>query len=383
MTFPIINHIEDVLPSIAGRSEFVVAFREDYRVIDYNYALADSFDDPICLECRGLKFSLDGRLLARPLHKFHNVGEKPHTQAHLLDFSRPHQVTEKLDGSMIHACLIKGEVVFMTRMGRTDVAMKAERHLTPALRGMCLEAIENSVTPIFEFTAPDNRIVISYSDSRLSLLALRRMHSGEYLSRTRCIGWAREAGVPLVRMHVSNWASGEAFLDYARLVVGVEGFVVRFDDGLWVKAKGSDYVLKHKAKDSVLQEKNVLALILSGGIDDVLPLLEGDDRTLIESYRDSVEAGIRHQAEFVAGHVREGAGLDQKTFAVEHLESISRTLRPIAFTIRAGKDPVEAVKMALGKQIGSQTEVDSSRHFHGTQWPLGGVNDNNSVAIAA
>lgn len=56
------------------------------------------------------------------------------------------------------------------------------------------------------------------------------------------------------------------------------------------EGKGEDYVLKHKAKDSILQEKNILQLVLSGGIDDVLPLLDAPDASTAVSYRDAVQS---------------------------------------------------------------------------------------------
>ena len=69
-----------MLPHIQGRSDFVVAVRDGYTVIDYVYALPDSFDNPYRLECGGIKFAPDGSVLARPFHKFFNIGEKPDTQ---------------------------------------------------------------------------------------------------------------------------------------------------------------------------------------------------------------------------------------------------------------------------------------------------------------
>jgi RNA ligase len=137
MTHPRIEHINDVLPHIEGRQDFVVAHKDGYTAIDYVYSTADTFDNPMRIECRGLKFNADGRILARPLHKFFNVNERPETQAGLLDFGKPHVVMDKLDGSMIHPAIVHGEVVFMTRMGRTDVALRAERHLTPELAQVC------------------------------------------------------------------------------------------------------------------------------------------------------------------------------------------------------------------------------------------------------
>ena len=44
------------------------------------------------------------------------------------------------------------------------------------------DAHKQRITPIFEFIAPDNRIVISYEEPKLILLALRNNLSGMYYS---------------------------------------------------------------------------------------------------------------------------------------------------------------------------------------------------------
>ncbi|KAF0136958.1 MAG: hypothetical protein FD152_764 [Xanthobacteraceae bacterium] len=359
--YPIITHIDGVLPAIAGRQDFVVARREGYTAVDYVFAGADTFDCPIRRECRGLKFDAKGRLIARPFEKFFNVGEKPHTQPDLLDWSQPHTIMEKLDGSMIHPAIVHNEVVFMTRMGRTDVARKAERHLTRELAARLYWHLSVGLTPIFEFTAPDNRIVVDYPASALTLLAIRGTVGGAYMDRATLERDAAEFGVPVVPLHAPP--TGAEFLDYARQVRGMEGFVVRFADGLTVKAKGEDYVLKHRARDSILQEKNVLALVLKGEIDDVLPMLEPADRLRVEDYRDDVQSSVRVLAGYVDRMVRSGARLDQKTFATEHLRESSKEERTLAFQVRSGADAHEAATAYLLKHTGSQTAVDSVRHL--------------------
>lgn len=368
MNFPVIEHIDQVLPHISGRSDFIVAERDGYKVIDYVYALPDSFDDPIRLECRGLKFGPDGKILARPFRKFFNLGERPDTQPHVLDFTAPHTITEKLDGSMIHPAIVGGELVLMTRMGRSDVARKAEALLTPHLVKEMTACLAAGQTPIYEFTAPDNRIVVRYESSDLSPLAIRDTITGDYWEHSWLVDAADDMGVPLVRSYPADYTTATEFMAFARAVTGMEGFVVRFSDGLWVKAKGDDYVLKHKAKDSILHEKNVLAMVLGGQVDDVLPLLEPEDRDAILTYQRDVLAGVDAAAGLVRALVDDGAALDQKAFAVEHLRDKPGFLRSLAFSVRAGTDARSAVIAAIERQTGSKTAVDAARHLHGAQW---------------
>lgn len=365
-----IEHIDEVLPHLEGHPEFVVAERPGYKVIDYNFAVTDSFDDPYRLECRGIKFDAEGCILARPFHKFFNIGECVDTQPGLLDFTTPHVVTEKLDGSMIHPAVVDGALVLMTRMGWTDVAKKAERLLNDHLAEEMVLTLNEGITPIFEFTAPDNRIVIKYERPELSLLAARETVSGAYLTKAELALMAERMGVPLVGHFTSMWKTGNDFVDYARAIMDAEGFVVRFDNGLWVKAKGDDYVLKHKAKESILQEKNVLAMVLGGQLDDVLPLLETNDRISVETYRDGVIAGVEAISEAVAALVEAGAHLDQKSFAVDHLKDVPGYMRPLAFSVRAGAKAADAVTKYMLKNVGSQTSVDGIRQMHNTNWTI-------------
>ncbi|MEZ0212467.1 MAG: RNA ligase [Xanthobacteraceae bacterium] len=378
-----LTHIDEVLPHIEGRHEFAVADRGSYKVVDYRCTTHGTFDDRVRIECRGLKFDQDGWIIARPFHKFFNVGEVPETRVEAIDFGKPHVIMDKLDGSMVHPALISGVVVLMTRAGRTDVARLAERHLTTELIIACREWLEEGWTPIFEFTAPDNRIVINYSESRLTVLAVRDTMTGRY-STNEAINFGASSGLRLVKHHESLWRTGEEFRDYAKAVMGAEGFVVRFADGLMVKAKAEDYVLKHRAKDSVLKEKTVLALVLRDEIDDVLALLDDTDRARVERYRDQVEDGLIDTTFRVSGIVSSGAALSQKEFATAHLADVEPALRPTCFAVRAGANPWDVVRATALKGTGSITGVDSVRHLFGATFVPAPLNDNGlALEVAA
>lgn len=364
--FPI-SHINDVLPFVSNRKDFVIADKGDYTVIDYVFAGEDTFDHPARIECRGIKFAPDGSVLARPLQKFFNIGERPETQPSVLDFSQPHVIMDKLDGSMIHPAIVDDEVVFMTRMGRTDVARKAERHLTPDLANL-LRDYGHDFTHIFEWTAPDNRIIVRYDESKLTLLAVRHNRTGEYLSQAYVDRIGVALGVPSVKAHGPSHTNAADFLAYARAIQGAEGFVVRFDSGLWVKAKGDDYVLKHRAKDSILQEKNILALVLNGGLDDVLPLLDQADAKAAREYAENVECGIAVTANWLWERVANAEDMTQKDFALNAVPALDPVFRPAAFQVRAGQNPRDVIRARIAANTNTQSQVDANRALHGAVW---------------
>ncbi len=372
-----IRHIDEALALIEGRKEFVVKRDADYIAIDYVVAFADSFDDIRRAELRGIKFYPDtGAIMARPFHKFFNVGEREHTLPHVLDFAAEHMIMDKLDGSMIHPALLRdGRVRFMTRMGITNVAELAERHASPNLLAALAGQLSEGVTPIFEFTAPDNRIVVKYDDSALTLLALRHTISGVYLDRAEVEAAARAMELNAVRLW-ERPGVGADLVETVRAIKGAEGVVVRFADGLWVKIKGEEYALMHKAKDAISREKNVLAVLLDGLADDLRPLLIEEDRVRFDEYAARLQAAMLKTAQLVEDAVAAGAHLDQKTFATEHLRDAPPWLRPLAFLVRGGRiSALDAVRQAWRKHCGTQAEVDALRPLLGFGWSGEGVEE--------
>jgi RNA ligase len=368
-----IRHIDEALALIEGRKEFVVKRAANYVAIDYLVAFADSFDDIRRAELRGIKFHPDGAIMARPFHKFFNVGEREHTQPHRLDFAADHTIMDKLDGSMIHPAQLRdGSVRFMTRMGLTDTALLAERQASADLLAALAGFLAEEITPIFEFTAPDNRIVVKYEESALTLLALRHTVTGAYLDRTAVEAAALAMKVGAVRL----WDPRADLIETVRALKGAEGVVVRFADGLWVKIKGEEYALMHKAKDAISREKNVLAVLLDGIADDLRPLLIDTDRVRFDEYERKLHAAMLRVAAQVERAVEAGAALDQKAFATEHLRDAPAWLRPLAFLVRGGRvTALEAVRGAWRKHCGTQAEVDALRPLLGFGWSEAGRND--------
>ena len=211
--FPEIRTIADVLPAIAGRDEFVVAEREFGTVINYLVAMPDTFkmegpDDvmgAIRRECRGLIFDETGAIMSRPYHKFFNVNEKEETQSHRLDLSRAHTVMDKLDGSMIRPVRMHGMIRLATKMGVTDIAMEAEKLLDYDQYVWLEDMMIDGFTPIFEYIAPTNKIVVEYAEPKLILTGVRETVSGEYRSLRQ---W--DAPFELVR----TFNSVEEYLEY-------------------------------------------------------------------------------------------------------------------------------------------------------------------------
>jgi RNA ligase len=79
--------------------------------MDTTFPRVISACDAIRRECRGLVFDKNGWILARRFHKFFNLNEREETLARNVDFSKPHSVLAKIDGSMISPVIINGEII--------------------------------------------------------------------------------------------------------------------------------------------------------------------------------------------------------------------------------------------------------------------------------
>lgn len=346
-----ITNINQILPKIDGKAEFVVIDKGDYKVIDYVFQTDTTFDTPEAMECRGIKFDKQGLIIARPFRKFFNYGE----QGTELPLHKPHVITTKLDGSMVHPAYVNGRMHLMTRKGRTDVAQKAERFVfgdTDADYIRCFHSfLKEGFTPIFEYVAPDNRIVLRYEFPSLVLLAARDIVTGAYLPFNRLRYMGDYWNVPIVDPVTGPaFDSPQAFVEYTRKLEGLEGFVVTFEDGTMVKVKAEDYVLKHRALDDMGSKKKVVALCCQGFADDVLAILNDADRAELIAFDHAVKAQVADAAWHVERAVTDVVVRDvTRRDAAEHVAPKMGIYRNAFFKALDGHDPRRVILQLLEK----------------------------------
>lgn len=366
-----INHIDDIRPYIKEDTGIVVVERGAYTVIDYVYVMEETFNSPASLQCRGIKFDSDGNVIARPFHKFFNVGEKE--QQNEIDWQKPHIILDKLDGSFVHPALIDDKLVFMTRMGITEQAKQALACASQGILDFCYELMKSKITPLFEYTAPDNRIVIKYDTTSITLLAARHFNSGEYVPYDDLRKLSDKFKIPLVTNHGSI-DDPKSFIEESRKITGKEGFVIMFEDGHCLKLKADDYVLKHKTKADMSIEKNILRVILENKADDIISILDDDITNHILEYETSVFAGIEHQTKIITAFYEEHKHKERKEYAAQVMKTIDANLRSVAFKALDGESIREALVKNLLKATSSTSNVDNIRYLFDFEWNIDGVN---------
>lgn len=311
--FPVIDHIDDVLPHIEGRPEFGVYEKpEGFTVINYNVAFEDTFpplnEDDLSTymvrECRGIKFDTQtGRVLARPFQKFFNIMERPETALHTVDLGCPHVIMDKLDGSMLHPIWLNNQIMWCSKMGVTDTANAAVTEcITDSginYNQFAYDVILNGCTPIFEYTTnnPFHRIVVAYGRPQLVLTAVRHNRTGQYSPPSSEVFVAAEKmGIPVVP-RIEYFDNIDQMVKSVRASKGVEGIVIMFSDGRMLKLKSEEYCLLHRTKSDMMLPHVLTQLVLNGGVDDAIPLLPEADQIEVKAFESRLHTMVEDMAQ--------------------------------------------------------------------------------------
>ena len=384
-TFPEINHIDDVIPHIEDRPEFKVMNKGWYTVINYMVAFEDTFslirershyNMWVRRECRGLIFNTaTGELISRPYHKFFNVGERDETQYGNINWNMPHVILEKLDGSMIRPIPTLEGFRLGTKAGITDVAMNAEVFIgdKPQYGTFIRAMIEGGMTPILEWCSRKNRIVVDYPEDQLILTGIRNLTKGNYLPYFNMVELASHYDIPYVNALAQGSNMDENQLDCIRLWDDGEGVVIRFDNGHMVKVKADEYILRHRSKEQINSEKNIIQVILNDAVDDMIPLLTEDDATRLRKFQSEFWSAVDEVAQDLTTIFEGGDKMypDKKEFAVEFVNRMILPMhRPFMFGMKQGKECKQLLIDSIEKSLSSQTKLNDSR------WMFGGISWN-------
>lgn len=324
--FPNIKHIDDILPALAGKDYIGVNKQSNgATVICYNISNGDSFATPFEKECRGITFDRDGKIVSRPLHKFFNLAERDEVLPQNLDWDSVTAVFDKMDGSMITAGVFHGEVFVKSKKSfESDVAVAALAYIRANQKyyDFIKHCADLDLTPIFEYTSPNNRIVLRYDDEKMTLLHVRHNITGEYHTPAESAALAQSFDIPVnVPLFGKGFDLAE-LLTSLNTVEGIEGYVIQFASGEMVKVKTRWYVNLHHAVTFV-RERDIARLVLSEKIDDYIAFvaLNAPDADLSHIHRinDTIKAEIEGIKADVAEILAQHQGSDFKTLATTYV----------------------------------------------------------------
>lgn len=371
--------LKQALEAIKNKPEFSVKERDGFTVIDYVLTMKDTFEGEtpeqtnILINLRGTIFdNATGEITRLMWHKFKNVGEGEDYAESTFDMSEPHVIEEKLDGSCIGFFrLSSGQIRAGTRAGITDVSVLAENFLWFEMERekslKYIRSIENCInmgyTPIFEFCSRANRVVIDYPETKLVWTGLRHMKTGKYepLHVLKTLGEEHKP-MDFVKVVSTEYASMKELVELVQnSTSGEEGVVIKFASGRMAKTKCADYVLKHRTLDGLRFEKDILKMVLTGVIDDVLPLVQPDIKARLVAYNESVLRRVQMAQDEMQNCFDNLKHISSKKNFAELVKQ--SPYRAGLFKMYDGKE--YSIKDYILTKCGSSTDVESVRWIIG------------------
>lgn len=243
---------------------------------------------------RGVTFDEQtGEMLSLPLHKFFNVNQIPETQYDLIKHNDA-VVYEKMDGTMIHFFLHNQKLHASTCRSSDNIFAKTALNLAYEFKinDLLVDKINNGYTPVFEFVAPTNQIVVKYNNPRLVYL----------ISRNRCSGaYHFDLDFP-DRTNQIQVSFGDIFTNIDQHTE-FEGYVCHLPNML-VKVKTPWYNSRHRAVDALMKPTYKLyQVVFDGVMDDLIAMATENYKPALnaiyeEAQRDLLNEKIRIQQEY-------------------------------------------------------------------------------------
>ena len=320
--FPILMSDSAMRLAVADREE--IRFMKQSNgttVCSYIIASAETFRDSYSREARGVVFDATGKVIARPLHKFFNVNERPETQVAAIDWSKVRRVMLKRDGSMIHTVAFPEDgrnfTVKSKKSFESDVAKQSKKFLLQRENYIkfCTDMTNAGRTAIFEWTSPTARIVVGYKQEELQLLHVRENHTGIYLTQSELERLSAQYDIPMVDM--VPIFSPDMVQSLVETTENIEGWVIQFENGDMVKLKTKWYMDRHHAM-TFLRIRDIARMVVDESLDDLKAKLVGDgiDIAQILEIEEKVVREIDYIIERVETAYEANKHLERKDFAI-------------------------------------------------------------------
>lgn len=236
--------------------------------IKYKHPGVNFEKNPLLLMARGLVLDKNGKIIARGFDKFFNLNEL-NNQYEFDENGNPIEgkrrfsekfikerstlgdikddnlitVTEKRDGSLILLSTYNNDFICATSSKATDRSplisiaknhFKNKRNLYEYLKN-------NNKTLSFEYTAPDNQILISYDKPKFTLLAEIDNETGKRSKRETLENLSKTYNLNLVKEFAMTYKELKEILKTQK---NIEGFVAENKYGNLIKLK-TDYYMKN------------------------------------------------------------------------------------------------------------------------------------------
>lgn len=310
---------------------------------------------PDLLHFRSSIWNSKGELISGSFKKFFNLEEKPAIDPFPLDFKHV-KVVEKLDGSTLIVSRYNGETIHRTRGTTNAIVTMANGDEIESFRSKYksffnfVEAVPTfPFTFLLEWVSDRNKIVLSYPETDLYLLAIVSNADYSLLTQDMVDVYAQELG--LKRPKVFNFDTKELMVSTIKELEGYEGVCVYYNHDQHIrKVKAVAYLKLHAFKSTCTFKT-------------IMELYNDLERPTIEIFKDKIEKTFDYECLVQATSIidlmyTEGVykvslmvaqvkdfvdtnkTLDRKAFAIKNIETFGAGSYPaaLAFRLLSGAD---------------------------------------------
>ena len=302
----------------------------------YNYTPQCLFEkkwNTVTLMARGLVVDEHGQRVNAPMQKFFNFEETEGRAIAQRNVGNDYTIHEKVDGSAVFVTKWTPRRTLWDRLRRRHT----ESHVLIHTRGSfespqaCearnwlrehhgTEWIEAGYTYIFEWIAPDNRIVVNYDNRRELVLLWKQQIANPRNAVAAAPEWGGTVAWNYGRFSDAEWSYVGNLK--STIASGLEGFVIRWSSGDRIKIKSEEYLSLHRALTG-LSTYTVWEQAQKSDEEwnTFLSTLDEEGRLWAESHRKSFEAdvGMMHSIvdNWVEHFTLEGASMKEVALQLE------------------------------------------------------------------
>lgn len=351
---------DSLLKQIADNPDIIVSnnFERDLYTAKYAHGGVD-FTGPLLRNARGLTLNGDSEIVTIGFEKFFNYKQLDNftqydddfkTQFADLESNARFTVYEKLDGTFIALSVNdKQEFVASTSSStRTDFSKRAEAHFDGLENANEIreKLTDENLSLLFEYTSPDNLIIVPYRETMYTLIGARENDMGAPLkSYDELVDIGRELNIPVVE---SVEMTLDELIEYQKTNTDSEGFVAVNEYGRMIKFK-TDYWFEQKANrgdlffgDSFTSRKMEMIFnkYMDDEIDDLLAFKNQHYPGMFTDYDRVVEL-MNQRVSDMKTAIHQYDSIPREQLASVEMES---KLRNAVFQDRSGHDWTKNVK---------------------------------------
>lgn len=278
---------------------------------------------------------------------------------------------------IVQQIIYKDQVAYVTMRGFTqhceiigNYVKRIKQEANIDYDAFCLHWIKQGKVPLFEYCSKETKVVIPYEKECLTLLAIRDNETGEYMKYPDLLKCGEEYQIPVVKQWKDAPTNPKDLKEYIYKQNGIEGYVIKFEDGDMYKCKTRFYNCVHDLRPRFVKPVQVFEVYCKNIIDDVLSTLPFSEKqrnglTLFKEYMDNAVLSMAMKLQELVKSVSKEASMSEFMANKANRSEFVMNKLTMGILSRAAKqveplNMVEQVKQTIGNYLDKSSTFDAN-----------------------